>query len=134
MRTLIELAFAILQVTPRFADARWRTDTHWFDVAVVTSTLMLGHLFFGRFVEHQSRWRRLIKSLVGIAVLVVAAVVAGRGWMYALLGAILVGVVAVHGWWLPRNGVNGWTAEPRQRYYELLGLDSNGARRERETR
>jgi len=27
----------------------------------------------------------------------------------------------VHGWWLPRNGINGWTGEPKARYYELRG-------------
>jgi hypothetical protein len=47
-------------------------------------------------------------------------------WMYALLAASSVGVLVIHGWWLPRNGVNGWTAEPRDRYYELLGLDPTG--------
>ena len=37
----------------------------------------------------------------------------------------------LHGWWLPRKGVNGWTAEPRDRYYELLGLDAAGKPRPR---
>ena len=27
----------------------WRTDTYWFDVAIATTGLMLGHLYFGRF-------------------------------------------------------------------------------------
>jgi len=44
----------------------WDTDTYWFDVALVVTFFMLGHLFFGRFVEHRSRWRRLLKSVVGI--------------------------------------------------------------------
>jgi len=64
----------------------WRADTYWFDVAIVMTFLMLGHLCFGRFVEYQSRWRRLLKSLVGVAVLVGASAWAGRVWMYALLG------------------------------------------------
>jgi hypothetical protein len=40
-----------------------------------------------------------------------------------LLGvvAVAVAVVFVHAWWLPRKGVNGWTAEPRERYYALRG-------------
>src|SRR5512143_3155201 len=104
----------------------WRTDTYWFDVALAATVLMLGHLFLGRFVEHRSRWRRLFKSLISVALLVGTTAFAGRGWMYALLGAIVTGVLVVHGWWLPRKGVNGWTAEPRDRYYELIGLDSAG--------
>jgi hypothetical protein len=107
----------------------WRTDTYWFDVAVVTTVLMLGHLCFGRFVEYQSRGRRLVKSAVGVALLVGASVWAGRPWMYALLGGVVGGILVVHGWWLPRKGVNGWTAEPRDRYYALMGLDDRGKRR-----
>ena len=109
----------------------WQTDTYWFDVAIATFGLMLGHLYFGRFEEHRPRWRRLLKSLLGILMVVATTAWAGREWTYALLCAIAVGVLVVHGWWLPRNGVNGWTAEPRDRYYELIGLDSSGKPRER---
>jgi hypothetical protein len=35
----------------------WRTDTYWFDVAIATTVLMLGHLYFGRFEEHRPPWR-----------------------------------------------------------------------------
>ena len=100
----------------------WRTDTYWFDVSLVMTVLMLGHLAFGRFVEHQSRGRRLLKSLTGIALLVGASVWLGRPWMYGGLAAIGIGVAVVHGWWLPRHGVNGWTAEPRDRFDALMGL------------
>ena len=107
----------------------WTTNTYWFDVAVATTMLMLGHLFLGRFSEYQSRWRRLIKSVLGVVILVGTTVLAGREWMYVMLALIIAAVVVVHGWVLPRKGVNGWTAEPRDRYYELMGLDSRGRRR-----
>jgi hypothetical protein len=68
----------------------------------------------------------LVKSLIGVAMVVGTTALAGRPWTYALIAALAVGVVVVHGWWLPRNGVNGWTAEPRERYYELIGLDPTG--------
>ena len=100
----------------------WRTDTYWFDVALVTTLLMLGHLNFGRFVEHQPRWRRMLKSLAGVAIFVGTSALLGRGAMFALLGLVVIGVLIVHAWWLPRNGVNGWTAEPRDRYHALIGL------------
>jgi hypothetical protein len=45
---------------------------------------------------------------------------------------VLLGILVVHGWMLPRKGVNGWTAEPRERYYEIMGLDANGRRRRRD--
>jgi hypothetical protein len=30
-------------------------------------------------------------------------------------------VIYVHGIWLPRHDVNGWTGEPREKYYALRG-------------
>jgi hypothetical protein len=107
----------------------WSTDSHWFDVALVTSIIALGGTLFGRFEEHKPRWRRFLKVTIVTALLVGVSVTAGRGWMYALIGAVLAAVVAVHAWWLPRNGVNGWTAEPRERYYALLGVDPTAGRR-----
>lgn len=111
-------------------DTVWSTDTYWFDVATATTLLMLGHLYFGRFSEHQPRWRRLLKSVAGIVLIVGTAALFGRVWSWVLIAAIGIALVVVHGWWLPRHGVSGWTAEPRERYYELLGLDSRGRRRE----
>jgi len=109
----------------------WSTETYWFDVAVVSTLLMLGQLFFGRFSEYQPRWRRFIKSVVGLVIIVGTSAIFGRTWAWMLIGALGAALIVVHGWWLPRHGVNGWTAEPRARYYELLGLDAQGKRRER---
>ena len=88
----------------------WNTNTPWFDVAVAMTVFMLGQLCFGRFVEYQSRGRRVLKAFLGVGLLVTASAWAGRGWMYFLLMLIVVGVGVVHAWWLPRKGVNGWTA------------------------
>lgn len=107
----------------------WRTDTYWFDVALVAGLLMLGEVLFSRFAEHRSRARRALKAVVGAALFVGISVLAGRGWMFVAIGATLALLAAVHGWWLPRHGVNGWTAEPRPRYFALLGLDPDGRRR-----
>ena len=109
----------------------WSTQTPWFDVAVASGLLLLGHVLFGRFGEHKPLWRRLIKAALSVGLFVAIAVWLGRAWMFGFVGLVAVGVALVHGWWLPRKGVNGLTAEPRDRYYELLGLDSRGKRRDR---
>jgi len=87
----------------------WRTDTYWFDIAVATTVLMLGHLYFGRFEEHRPRWRRLLKSVLVVAIVVAITAWAGRAWMFAFLSLGGLAVLAIHGCWLPRKGVNGWT-------------------------
>lgn len=33
----------------------------------------------------------------------------------------LAGAAVVHLWWLPKHGINGWTGEPKDKYYELIG-------------
>jgi hypothetical protein len=107
----------------------WRTDTPWFDVALIATLLAFGNAWFGRFAEHEPRWRRTAKIVVGLTLFTGVSVAAGRGWMYAAVAVTLAAVTVVHAWWLPKHGVNGWTAEPRERYYALLGLDSAGRRR-----
>jgi hypothetical protein len=104
----------------------WSTDTPWFDVAVVATLLAVGNALFGRFSEYQPRWRRLLKIALGVVLFVGVSVWGGRAWLYAAIGATLAAVAVIHAWWLPKHGVNGWTAEPRERYYALLGRDAQG--------
>lgn len=94
---------------------------YWFEVAVVFALTAVGTIFFGHFEERTPRWRRTLKPFViaGLGVLISAT--AGRAWFFALLGVMAVAVVIIHAWWLPRKGINGWTAEPREKYYALRG-------------
>ncbi len=94
---------------------------YWFELAVVFGITAVGGIFFGHFEEHTPKWRRLAKLLAigGGAVLISAT--AGRSWFFVVLGVMLSAVVVIHGWWLPRQGINGLTGEPRERYYALRG-------------
>ena len=98
----------------------WRTDTPWFDVAVVMSIFAFGNILFGRFEEHRSRARRVLKVVLFLVITLVVSTTFGRAWAYAILALPLLLAVYVHAVWLPRHGVSGWTAEPRERYLELM--------------
>ena len=100
----------------------WRTDTYWFDVALIAAIFAVGNILFGHFEAHKPKWRRVLKVPLVIALFVGVDALAGRAWMWALLGAMSAAVLVVHAWWLPKHGVNGWTAEPRARYLALLGV------------
>lgn len=102
----------------------WNTDTIWFDVSVVMSIFAVGNILFGRFEEHRSRGRRLLKVVVFLGLVLAISATAGRAWAYGLLTIPLLGAVYVHAVWLPRHGINGWTAEPRDRYLELVDARS----------
>jgi hypothetical protein len=98
----------------------WSVDSPWFDVAILSTGFAVGGILFGRFVEHQPRWRRVLKLGVVLGVTLVLAQTLGRVCAYAWM--VLPGALAawVHLVWLPRYGINGWTAEPRERYHRLM--------------
>lgn len=98
----------------------WTIDTRWFDVAIVLGIFAFGSVLFGRFEEHKPRGRRIAKVVLVLAITVLLAEFFGRAVAYAVLAVPLLGAAYVHIWWLPRHGVSGWTAEPRDRYYALL--------------
>ena len=99
----------------------WTIDTVWFDVAVVMSIFAIGNICFGHFEEHRPKWRRLLKVVLVLAIVIGVSSAWGRQWAYGLLAIPMFAAVLIHAWWLPKNGVNGWTGEPKQTYYELIG-------------
>lgn len=104
----------------------WKTDTFWFDVAVVMSIFAVGSILLGHFEEHKSKLRRVLKVAIVLGVTVTLSW-AGLRWLaYGLLGLMGLGAAYVHLWWLPSHGINGWTGEPKAKYYELLGVDRRG--------
>jgi len=98
----------------------WNIDTPWFDVAVVMSMFAAGNILFGHFEQHRPKWKRLLKMAVFLTVIVGLAVTAGRAWAYGVLALPLVAVVYIHMVWLPKHGINGLTAEPYDKYLELM--------------
>jgi hypothetical protein len=42
-----------------------------------------------------------------------------------ILALFFLPVVYIHAISLPKNGINGWTAEPKEKYYELRGWDKS---------
>jgi hypothetical protein len=100
----------------------WSTQTLWFDVAVIMSIFAIGNIVFGHFEEHKPKLRRVAKVVI-FNVVIVALAYAGLRWVaYTIVGALGVVALYVHGYWLPKNGVNGITGEPKDKYYELIGV------------
>jgi predicted MFS family arabinose efflux permease len=92
---------------------------------VVFGIFAFGNILFGHFEEHKPKIRRVLKVvLVSLAVALLS--LNGLRWVaFAVLGLLALAAVFVHGVWLPRHGVNGLTAEPRDRYYDLLKVPEN---------
>ena len=99
----------------------WETETLWFDITVVLGLFAVGNILFGHFEEHRPKWRRLLKVLIVLSIVLTLSATVGRVWAFGVLAIPLLGAVVIHVWWLPKHGVNGWTGEPKERYYELIG-------------
>ncbi len=57
-------------------------------------------------------WRKRLKS--------VRVFSADFGPIYRWLPALIPALV-IYAWWLPKHDINGWTGEPKEKYYELRG-------------
>ena len=91
-------------------------------VAVVAGMFAVGNILFGHFEEHTPKWRRILKLFIVTSVVALISSTAGRIWSVSLIGTMLLGVLVIHGYWLPKKyGINGWTAEPREKYYAFRG-------------
>ena len=99
----------------------WQANSLWFEVAIVMTIVGVGSILFGHFEEHKPKWRRLVKVAIILAAVLTVSATLGRIWAFGLLALLLLVVLFLHAWWLPKHGVNGWTGEPRERYYELIG-------------
>lgn len=99
----------------------WRTDTFWFEIAVVMTIIAVGSILFGHFEEHKPKWRRLLKVLIVLGVVLTLSATVGRVWAFGVLAVPLLAAAYIHLRWLPKHGINGWTGEPKAKYYELIG-------------
>ena len=94
---------------------------YWFELAVMFALTTVGNIYLGHFESGRPRWVRVVKMVIGGVVAVTVSATFGRGGFFVMLGLLGIMVLVIHGWWLPRRGINGWTAEPRERYYALRG-------------
>lgn len=103
---------------------------YWFEIAFVCGLTAVGTILMGHFEERTPKWRRVAKLALFCALSVLISATAGRAWFFGFLGALTAAVLVIHLWWLPQQGINGWTAEPRDKYYRLRGWKPPAGRKE----
>ena len=93
----------------------------WFEIAIVALLLLFYQVVFAHFEGQMPRWRMLLKHALAIALLISISYFFGRFWFFVSLVAAHIPALIIHAWWLPKHGINGWTGEPKEKYYELRG-------------
>ena len=75
--------------------------------------------------EHQNL-EGVGKYILTLIIVCLISVYLGRTVAMSFLAFFLIPLVYVHGYILPRKkGINGWTGEPKSKYYEFRGWDKN---------
>ncbi len=93
----------------------------WIDIALMASGFAIGNILFGHFEERTPKWRRVLKFIMFTALIAVISSTAGRVWSIAFVGALFSMALIIHFWWLPKQGIDPFTAERREKYYALRG-------------
>jgi len=103
----------------------WNTNTIWFEITIVTVFYLLGNIFLGHFEERSPKWRKLVKYLLTLAVIICLSIFFGRAVALSVLGVTLIPVIYIHAILLPKKGINGWTGEPKSKYYQFRGWSTD---------
>ncbi|CAG5068754.1 hypothetical protein DYBT9623_01486 [Dyadobacter sp. CECT 9623] len=105
----------------------WSPNTLWFEVAVISAIFAIGNILMGHFEEQTPKLRRLGKYILVLIIVTTVSSFFGRFFAFAcLLGIFVPMFLYVHLYYLPRRkGINGITGEPKRKYYEYRGWNTN---------
>jgi hypothetical protein len=83
-------------------------------------------MVFGHFEEQTPKWRRVGKYVLILTIICLISYYFGRTVAMVFLAIPILPIFYIHGYYLPRKkGINGWTGEPKSKYYEFRGWDEN---------
>ena len=98
----------------------WTTDSLWFEIAIVSAIFAVGNMVMGHFEERTPKARRVAKYLLVMALTCGLSVWLGRPVAMIVLGLTIFPLLYIHAYYLlKKKGINGWTGEPKSRYYEF---------------
>jgi len=79
----------------------------------------------GHFEERTSSVKKIIKLVGSLALIIFLSVQFGRTIAFSVFALMFIPVIYIHGFWLPKKGINGWNGEPKSRYYDLRGWNKD---------
>lgn len=104
----------------------WTTNSLWFETAIVSIIFAIGNIVMGHFEERTHKIRRICKYLLTLLLVCGISVVVSRTASMIFLLSFIIPVLYIHVYYLPKKkGINGWTGEPKSKYYELRNWDKN---------
>ena len=97
----------------------------WFDLTIVNAILAFGNVYFGHFEEYTPRWKKFLKVVLLNLGTFVLHTTWGQVFSLCVIGVLIAAVAIIHMIVLPIKGINGWTGEPKEKYYRLRKWDKH---------
>lgn len=91
------------------------------EILIVLAIASLAYfVVFNNFEKHLPVKRRVIKLFVVVVILAVIGIVFSRYAFWGVISLMTIGQVYLHSWYFPKHGINGLTAEPHDKYLEII--------------
>lgn len=91
------------------------------EILIVLTTASLAYfVLFNNFEKHVPAQRRVIKLFIVVGALAVVGTSFSRYAFWGVIALMTIGQVYLHGWYFPKHGINGLTAEPHDKYLEVI--------------
>jgi amino acid transporter len=87
---------------------------------VLTIASLAYFVVFNNFEKHLPIKRRAIKLFIVVGILAVIGILFSRYAFWGMIALMTAGQVYLHGWYFPKHGINGLTAEPHDKYLEVI--------------
>lgn len=102
------------------------TESLWVEIAVVSIVFALGNILMGHFEERTPKIRRVGKYVLMLFLVCSISFVFGRLISMIFFSLFTIPLIYIHGFYLPKKkGINGWTGEPKAKYYDFRNWDKN---------
>ncbi|MDP3470115.1 MAG: hypothetical protein Q8S11_17370 [Daejeonella sp.] len=104
----------------------WTTESLWFEIAIVSIVYALGNILMGHFEERTPKIRRVGKYFLTLLMVCGFSALFGRIVSMIFLASFIFPALYIHAYYLPKKkGINGWTGEPKRKYYEFRKWDKD---------
>jgi len=91
------------------------------EILLVLAIASTAYFFvFNNFEKHLPIKRRITKLFVVVGALAVLGILLGRYAFWGVIILMTIGQVYLHGVYFPKHGINGLTAEPHDKYLEVI--------------
>jgi len=89
-------------------------------IIVLVIAIVAYFLVFNNFEKHSPVTRRILKLGIVVGTLVILGVLFGRYVYWGVIVIMTIGQIVLHGWYFPKKGINGLTAEPYDQYLATI--------------